>query len=91
MSCEWFVKGPPPCESCGREYGPVRIGISAIGWTFGFDPAPGSIARERTMDAWRPALVGETILDEYGKEHTPEEFEAFVARKAHLRNPRKTR
>lgn len=83
VSCEWFLQEKPPCEACGRGYDPVRIGVSAIGWAFSFDPDPDNGLR--TLAGWRDQLAGGTIVDEYGKVHTLESFEQFVAGKAHQR------
>ncbi len=79
MSCEWFIKPPPPCECCKRHFRPKRIGVSAIGWAFGFDLTPGG--EPGTMDSWRPHLADAVIEDEYGREYTAVEFEEFVRSK----------
>ncbi len=83
MSTEYFIQAAPPCECCKRGYDPVRIGISAVGWEFGFDRNDDLGAHD--LETWRPHLVGAIIVDEYGGHHSPEEFFAFVERKRGLR------
>lgn len=79
MSCEWFIEPEPPCPCCKRGFGPVRIGVSAIGWVFSFDSndAIGLVDEA----SWRAHLADKVIVDEYGKRHTPSEFFAFVDQK----------
>lgn len=84
MSCVWFIRtDPPACPTCERPFDQVRIGVSAIGWRFSFDERPD--LGLTTKAEWLAYLADKRIVDEYGKEHTPAEFAAFVERKEDLR------
>lgn len=69
---------PNACEHCGIEG--IHIGKSSGGWKFGFQGHPDEGLT--SWKAWRERLSqpGVSILDEYGVEHSLDEFTAVVDR-----------
>lgn len=85
MGCEWTAHPKKSCPTCGHSDAPVRIGHSAIGWAFGFDPEP--ISGRRNLREWSRYLTDKIIMDEYEKQYSLDEFSAFVIGKEGLKRP----
>lgn len=75
MSTNYYLpqKCAEACSHCSVE--DLHVGKRSMGWTFGFQALPGIRARKD----WEAqiAQVGK-VVDEYGVEHSPEEFWAIV-------------
>ena len=75
-----------PCAHCQRPR--LHIGKRSGGWTFGFEAHPHWVDADdddlvlETRAQWREYLrrPGVIIDDEYGREFTPDEFDALVDR-----------
>ena len=79
----WHVK---PCHACKHPENQYHIGKSSYGWSFSFQaldrcdsPLPRPIV---CANDWREVFKGEgKIVDEYGEEHTEEQFWGMVEKK----------
>lgn len=66
---------PNPCDHCSEEG--LHIGKRSAGWTFGFQAYPDESLM--SWEAWKERIrTAGKVVDEYGDEFTPEEFESLV-------------
>lgn len=75
------VETTDPCPTCGHAPRQERlhIGKSAMGWKFLFMAHPKKGLTSKTE--WLAFLADKTIVDEYGREKTYQEFVLFVTNK----------
>ncbi len=76
MSTNYYVKSDT-CECCGHTPDQAHIGKSSAGWTFTFQAYRGLTS----WKDWKRHLEDQTIVDEYDREVTLEEFKALVESK----------
>jgi len=99
MGTNFYLKGRPACEHCGRkaERG-LHIGKSSGGWTFGLRIYPTSAAEgswseeelhrlgiERivSLDDWKPLMERYGIVNEYGDEVSFTEMLDTITKRSH--------
>ncbi len=73
------------CPHCGRGDDRLHIGRSSAGWCFALhvDHEEGI----NSLDDWKAiwSLPNAKIIDEYGRQHTPEEMLATITERSHPR------
>lgn len=73
MGTNYYVK-EEKCKCCGHSPKQLHIGMKACGWSFSFHATDEIV----TWKDWCEYLKNHTIVNEYGKELSLENFKAMV-------------
>jgi hypothetical protein len=76
MSANYYLRAKPACTCYGREYERLHIGKSSAGWCFAlrvYDDGTGPANLAEWVD-----LFPFGVVDEYGREVSPEEMLAII-------------
>lgn len=82
MSTEYMLE-INPCPHCGRSDSSIQIGISAAGWYFSLNQYPKESGLPTNLQEWVDAFNKGKIIDEYGKQITPEEMIDIITNRSH--------
>lgn len=77
MGTNYEVRDDPTCDNPAHTK-TLHIGKSSAGWKFSFHAIPDHEPPLTTWKAWQEFLEGRTVVDEYGREMTLEEFRPVV-------------
>ena len=74
MGTNYYLHTDNACPHCGREYEPLHIGKSSVGWCFSLHVYPDKNIRD--LEDWRTmwADPNAVIRNEYGVRFSPDEM-----------------
>jgi len=82
MTTEYIIEFNA-CPHCDRSGSSIQIAISAGGWYFSLNQYPKESGFPTNLQEWIVAFSKGKIVDEYGKQITPEEMIDIITNRNH--------